>query len=166
MGKEILTQERLKELLDYDPETGVFRWKMNVGQRARIGVTPGTIHPTGYIHIKIAGRSYVAHRLVWLWVYGSWPTDQIDHKNGVRSDNRITNLREVTRSENLQNQRRARTGTRSGFLGVTKQTHTTKWQATINVGGKNVYLGVFATPQLAHEAYLTAKRQFHTTCTI
>ena len=94
----MITQEELKELLDYNPETGLFTW--NVYNNIKNKTTAGTFND-GYIQIKIKQKIYQAHRLAWLYVYGEWPKGQIDHINGIRDDNRIENLRDVTNRETL-----------------------------------------------------------------
>ena len=161
-----MNAERLRELLDYDPETGVFRWKTPIrGMRVRVGQIAGYIHLRGYRDIYIGKRKYQAHRLVWLYLYGRWPTDQIDHINGVKDDNRRENLREATNIENTQNARHARRNNKTKMLGVIA-TPWKSFKAEIKVNGKNNYLGTFATAEEAHAAYLSAKRLLHPTCTI
>jgi hypothetical protein len=98
-----LTQARLKQLLDYDPETGVFTWRVNRGGAAKAGTRAGCPTPFYYRVIRIGGRSRREHSLAWLYVHGHWPADELDHINRVRDDNRIANLREVTHAENMQN---------------------------------------------------------------
>lgn len=111
------------------------------------------------------GVPKLAHRLAWLYVYGEWPQHGLDHINGVRLDNRISNLRDVPQTINLENQRKAKGLTKSGFLGV-ERTRGGKWAARIVANGKRYGLGVFATPEAAHSAYVTAKRKLHEGCTI
>ncbi|MCK9994454.1 MAG: hypothetical protein Dbin4_02974, partial [Alphaproteobacteria bacterium] len=98
-----LTQSRLKELLHYDPDTGVFTRRVQTSSNARVGDVAGCLHPEGYRHIQIDGKRYAAHRLAWLYMTGEWPTNQLDHLNGVRDDNRWGNLREATHGQNQQN---------------------------------------------------------------
>ena len=118
----------------------------------------------GYIQIRIDGSLYYAHCLAWLYVYGVWATNQLDHKDTIRHHNWIENLRDVTNSENAQNRIKANTNNSTGFLGVSL--HHGKYPATITIDGKNKYLGRFETPEEAHEVYLEAKRIHHSTCTI
>ena len=158
----MITQEELRRLFSYDPESGSFKRLVRRG-RCKEGEIAGGKRQ-GYIILNIGLKTYQAHRLAWLYFYGEWPKDQLDHINGIRSDNRIVNLRPVTNSENLQNLRSARCDNKSGFLGVTPITG--KWIARIMVNGKSTYLGYFQTPELAHNAYLIAKRKLHSTCTI
>ena len=163
MTKPILTIERLRGLLNYAPETGVFTWIVHASQM-HIGDIAGSVNGSGYLQIDIDGQKYKAHRLAWLYATGAWPTAQIDHVNGQRDDNRISNLRDVSRSVNIQNLRKARSDNKSGLLGVSANGN--RWQAQINVGGKKRQIGTFATPELAHAAYLDAKRELHVGCTI
>jgi hypothetical protein len=152
------TQERLKELLSYDPETGLFTRLMRAGT-ARPGDIAGCMTPKGYLIIKIDGEGYMAHRLAWLYVHGKWPADQIDHINGVKNDNRIANLREATNSENMQNQRAASKANRAGLIGVYPNRH--RFVAQITINRQKQYLGIFATAEEAHSAYLSAKKIYH-----
>lgn len=159
----MLTAERLREVLGYDPETGVFWWKV-APRGQRVGQVTGTLKNEGYIRIRIDGRFYYVHRLAWLWMTGSWPANNIDHKNGMPADNRFANLRDVSHAENLQNQRVARADNNTGLLGVCPSRG--KFQAQIEVLGEHHFLGRFATAELAHAAYLVAKRALHPSCTI
>lgn len=164
--KPELTAERVRELFDYDPETGELRWKV-ARRDSWQGRAAGTLKNNGYRYVKIDRRAYRAHRLVWLHWYGVWPEDQIDHTNGNRQDNRLSNLRSAAQSENQQNQRRASSNNRStGLLGVSRPSGRSKYQAWIMAQGRNRYLGTFGTPEEAHAAYLAAKRQLHPGCTI
>ena len=109
--------------------------------------------------IRIDGKGYQAHRLIWLYVNGAWPVNEIDHVNGVRNDNRISNLREVTNSQNLQNQRKPSLNNTSGFLGVSA--YGGKWLAQIKLSGKKQHIGYYDTPAEAHAAYIAKKREIH-----
>ncbi len=164
MSKPILTYERLRELFDYDPETGITSWKVAHHRNAVVGAPTHFVTPHGYASTSIDKKLYVTHRLIWLYCYGRMPTGDVDHINGVRTDNRIANLREVSRAGNLQNLRNANSTSTSGLLGVC--VNKDKWQARITVLGKQISLGTYLTPMLAHQAYLTAKRQLHPTCSI
>jgi hypothetical protein len=160
----MITAERLRELLSYDPKTGVFQWLYSRGS-ARAGAIAGSADSYGYLQTKIDGRMYLNHRLAWMHVNGEWPSGQIDHINGCRSDNRFENLRNVSASVNQQNRKKARVDNKCGWLGVSSSGK--RWQARISYpGGKDVYLGVFDTPELAHSAYLEAKKRFHPEGTI
>lgn len=160
-----LTQQRLQQLLHYDPATGVFTRLARTANRVHVGDVAGSLGSRGYTMIMVDLVNYSAHRLAWFYMTGGWPKEEIDHANGVRADNRFANLREVTRSENLQNQRKPRSDSSTGFLGV--QPHLDgKFQARIMTDGRRRSLGLFPTAALAHEAYLYAKRREHRTCTI
>ena len=165
MKKPLLTAMRLRELLSYDPETGVFTRLVKAAQRVRVGDIAGHKAPTGYWVIKIDNVSYRAHRLAWFYMTEAWPAADIDHIDGNKANNRIANLRDVTRSVNVQNAKRARSSNKSGFLGVSQ--HESGFQAAIRTeNGKRHYLGTYQTPELAHAAYLSAKRVMHEGCTI
>lgn len=158
-----LTQARLRELFNYDPKTGVFTRKVRTSNSVQVGDVAGT-PSNGYTLIRVNSKFYRAHRLAWLYTFGVWPTGHIDHKNGVGSDNRLANLRDGTRSANLQNQRSAHTNNGSGYLGVTPSGNN--WIARIRAQKVMRYLGTFPTAIRAHEEYLRAKRRLHLTCTI
>lgn len=167
--KELLkniSSERLRQVLFYDADTGVFRWRKTPSSvKALLGCQAGTSNgSTCYIRIKVDGTSYQAHRLAWLHYYGCWPVGDIDHVNGDRSDNRISNLRDVPHSVNTQNIRRPNRLNKSGFLGVTYLKN--RWKAKLQVSGKPITVGMFDTPEEAHSAYLSAKRSLHIGCTI
>ena len=161
----IITQERLKELLNYDPETGWFTWKIRTSNRIKIGDIAGCPDLLGYTKIRLDGDLYLGHRLAWLYMYNEWP-DIIDHINGVTHMNSINNLRSVCKRVNQENCRKARSGNESGFLGVSKDKRIGKYRARIYLSGKEKWLGYFNTPEEAHEAYLKGKRLLHEGCTI
>lgn len=154
-----LTVERLRELLDYDPDTGLFTWRVRTRNSVKFGDVAGCFSSTGYWQIQIDGRKHRAHRLAWLYVTGEWPTSDLDHINGIRDDNRIANLRAATRSENGQNQREPQSHNKVGYLGV--HSHQGKFRAIIILDGKKKHIGCFPTPEAAHAAYLEAKRRLH-----
>ena len=164
----MITAEVVRERFVLDETTGVFTWRVQVANNRKVGSVAGTVDGAGYVSIGTCGRYYKAHRLVWLYVYGAWPKNQIDHINGVRTDNRPSNLRDVTKSVNLQNQRRAHAHSTHGFLGVRleKRAIKNRYMARITVDGVRRSLGAFPTPEKAHEAYLIAKRSEHPGCTI
>lgn len=161
-ASSVLTVGILRQLLDYDPATGVFTWKVT-RPRATAGSVAGSISEKGYRIIGLCGRLYKAHRLAWLYMRGEWPVDQIDHINGIKDDNRIANLRDVTNRVNAQNLKGPRSDNTSGFLGVRSQKtpKARKWTAKIVVDGRHVHLGYFPTPVAAHEAYLSVRRRFY-----
>lgn len=160
-----LTAQTLRELLHYDPETGIFtRAVSQRGRNGRKGCQAGGKSDSGYIRISIQNKLHQAHRLAWLYMFGVWPTGDVDHIDGDRTNNRIANLRDVSTSVNMQNQKSAQPRNISGFLGVTK--HGNRFEASIKLNGINHYIGSYATPQTAHEAYLRVKRALHEGCTI
>lgn len=154
-----ITFERASELLRLDPETGALWWRTGTDVRAR--GEAGYINPRGYRIVMIDGKNHRAHRLVWLLLNGKLPENDIDHVNGVRSDNRPSNLREATRSQNNENQRRPRGNSRSPYLGVTWHAQSKRWAARITTCGRLKHLGLFATPEQARDAYIAAKRSLH-----
>lgn len=163
LGKAGLDADRLRLLVSYDPETGEFRRIVRAGARPA-GSLAGTRTKRGYVQIGACGAFHLAHRLAWLWTHGEWPASDIDHLNGDKSDNRIANLRAVTKSENMQNFRAARKDSTSGLLGTSPSKG--KWQAKIQVDGKTRHLGTFSTAEDAHRAYVSAKRDLHSGCTL
>jgi hypothetical protein len=153
----MLSVERLKEVLSFDKDTGEFRWAKRVARCIRIGELAGYIENAhgGYNLIMIDRVSYGAHRLAWFYVTGEWPDVEIDHKDGNPSNNRFSNLRKATASENIANSKKRRDNT-SGFKGVSWDKGAKKWSAKIGVSGRKLHLGLFDTPEAAHAAYLTA----------
>jgi hypothetical protein len=152
-----LTHADLLGRLHYDPDTGVFTWRVYTGA-ARPGNVAGMVGPIGYRYIGIARRLYPAHRLAWFYVHGEWPPQDIDHINMERADNRLANLRLATRSQNMANGK-ARVGNRSGFKGVFFHKQAGKWTARLTVNGRCRSLGFHATPEAAHAAYVSAAKQ-------
>jgi hypothetical protein len=161
-----LTADRLKEVVSYDPETGIFTWRegtpINLALRGAVAGGPQTTH--GYWRIGVDGRRYPAHRLAWLYVTGNWPQYGIDHIDGNRLNNKFSNLRDATAKTNNQNQRKPRSDNTTGFLGVSA--YKDKFFAYIKIGRKVKNLGVFRTAEEAHTAYVAAKREHHAGCTI
>lgn len=159
MQKESITQAELKELLSYDPETGVFRWRCARG-KAKKGAIAGRVEAkNGYIQIGLFGYLYMAHRLAVLYMTGSYPKTQIDHKNGLVADNRWCNLRETERDclDNAQNMKLFRTST-TGYAGVCFVKSIAKFSSRICVEGRRLFLGYFDTPEEAYAARLKAQR--------
>lgn len=155
----MITQERLKELLHYDPETGVFTWRIRTSNRVKVGDVAGSAAAYGYLEIGIDGVTAKSHRLAFLYMTGEWPEHDVDHINGIRTDNRWANLRTATRSQNLQNLRAAKSNSKTGLLGVSPYNGT--FRASIKHNGKQITLGRFSCPHAAHAAYLKAKAELH-----
>lgn len=152
--------KKLQHILNYEKETGVFTWRVNRGGGARAGDIAGCLKKNGYIYVMAIGKSYLAHRLAWLFTHGIWPSEQIDHINGRRHDNRILNLRECTSAENGQN-RKINSNNRSRLTGVYWIFSRDKWKAQIKVGGEIRHLGYYSTKEQAHATYLAAKADLH-----
>jgi hypothetical protein len=155
----LVTVERVRELFTYDPETGLFTARVS-RQNCPAGTVITRTDRKGYIRFYIDGAHYLGHRLAWLYVYGVWPAEQVDHINHVHADNRLSNLRLCSNAENRQNIRLTGYGA-SGYLGVTYHAGTGRWMAKITLAGEGRYLGLHDTPEQAHEAYLIAKREVH-----
>jgi hypothetical protein len=133
--------------------------------KVNVGAIVGSKSSFGYLDIMIDGKSYRLHRLAWLYMHGKWPKGYIDHINGIKDDNRICNLRDVTNSINQQNRNKARTDSKIGLLGVIKRSRD-RYESRIKVNGESIHLGISNTPEEAHQIYLKAKRQLHEGCTI
>lgn len=153
----VLTFDRAVRLFRYDEATGKLTWDAQRG-RAKAGDCAGARDHKGYVIVRVDGRIYKAHRIVWLMKTGSWPAGEIDHINGVKDDNRFANLRDVTHAENAQNLHRAQRRNRScGLLGVTFDRFTGRWKAQLQVNGRRYQIGRYDTAEQAHAAYRTAK---------
>lgn len=150
-----MTPNDVKALLDYDPLTGNFCWKVSRrGTAAVVGRKAGCKHSQGYWRIVLDGRMHYAHRLAWAIAHGVWP-ENIDHINGDKSDNRLVNLRVATRSQNMANRPR-QTNNTSGFKGVYSVPSRGKWRARFKKDGRVFYLGYFDTAEEAAEAHRIA----------
>ncbi len=157
----MITQAKLKERLFYDAESGEFIWLV-ARRKDRLGKVAGANHSKGYRVICISGNYYFCHRLAWLYVHGKWPDGQIDHINANKSDNRISNLRDVSGSQNRQNIYAAMASNKSsGVLGVHWHKRGGKWRSSIRANGKQIHLGLFDSIEEAKGAYLKAKKEFH-----
>jgi len=151
--------EELRNILYYDPETGIFLWRIKKG-RSTPGCAAGNVRPDNYCIIKIAGKKYFAHRLAWKIYTGTDPVNNIDHINGRPSDNRISNLREATASQNQHNIPAQRNNT-SGVKGVSRHKLSGKWLAQICKNGKTINLGIFPTISAATVAHRAAAALLH-----
>lgn len=151
----MITSQRLREALTYDPATGNFTWLVCRNQNSALGTVAGTVKPDGYRRIFLGGKGYYAQRLAWLWMTGSWPDFDVDHINRNRDDNRWENLREATRSQNCGNQA-ARVTNSLGLKGVRQKGG--KFEARITITGRSYRLGSFATIKEAEAAYVGASK--------
>ena len=158
----MITQERLKYLLHYDPIAGEFTWINPTKRGMRSSTRAGHINNEGYWHISIDNRTYRLSHLAWLYMEGYLPPHQIDHINKNQGDDRFSNLRPATPG---QNRAHTRSSAKSGFKGVYTATQwaklKNKWNAAITINKKRHHLGMFATPEEAHESYCRAAREAH-----
>lgn len=155
----MLTVEQVREALDYDPETGVFRWRKPSRRVDLLGKAAGCQNSWGYVTVSVGERKYMAHRLAWLYVHGRHPVGQIDHIDGNPSNNAISNLREATKAQNQGNRKKSKSNT-TGFKGVTFNKRKNKFQAGIMVNRRHVGLGLYSTAEDAHQAYVRAAKHY------
>lgn len=155
-----LTQERLKHLLHYNPDTGVFTWVQRASKSVRVGNSAGSKNKSGYIDIRIDKSLHKAHRLAWLYIYGVWPNGKIDHINNVKTDNRICNLREASNNENGWNVGKPSTNT-SGVKGVSWDAEKNKWKAHCRVFGEKYTVGRSSSKEDAERAVAEFRNKHH-----
>ena len=160
----------LKNEVSYDEKTGIFtRLKTHPKLKYKVGDVTGVLTPSGYLQISIKNKIYLAHRLAWLYVYGVVPSKNIDHIDGIKTNNSITNLRELHQKHNVENIKKAKTSNKLGVLGVSVQNKGSglkPYRSRIVVDGKEIHLGTFEKIEDAKKAYLIAKRKYHYGCTI
>ena len=165
-----LTAERARELFTYDPLTGELRWAVAKQYKRAAGDIVGWVNRASgrpNYYVSADGKTFLVHRVIWLFMTGEWPAHEIDHINGDPLDNRWANLRDVPGAINAQNMRTSRKGSRVGLLGVyMSKCISHPYVANITINGKKRHLGYFATAEEAHAVYLAAKRQLHVGCTI
>lgn len=159
----MIPQDVVKQLLDYQKDTGMFIWRVAPGNRTKAGSVAGTLDTYGYRQIQIKKRLYLAHRLAWLYEFGRWPEQTIDHINGVKDDNRINNLREVSMRQNKQNLKGAtKSNKTTGILGVYRvPSKRNPYMAQLGLNKKKIHLGRFPTLELAKEARAKAERELY-----
>ena len=155
-----LTAGRLRELLHYDPSTGAFTRRVSTAPNARAGDRAGYPDGAGYAQMHLDNRQYRSHRLAWLYVYGEWPKDQLDHIDRDRSNNRIANLREVDNLQNGQN-RSVSIRNKSGYSGVSWYKRDSKWKVTLRASGLDIFIGYFADIEEAIAARKDAELKYH-----
>jgi len=156
-----ISNEELSRLLSYDVKSGIFNWKIKMSNyRGQPGDVAGSIQMDGYVHIMISGKAYKAHRLAWQYYYGEFPDGEIDHINGERGDNRISNLRVCTRAQNGANLRTPKNNS-SGYKGVCWNKRAGKWRARISQNDKRKFLGYYDSAEIAAIVYdITALELF------
>ena len=154
-----LTAEKLRMLLHYDPETGIFTRKVRTSPRIKVGDVAGSVNTSGYLLISVQSRLYLAHRLAWLYVYGEWPKLTIDHVNRNTSDNRIANLRDISHKQNGQNAS-IRIDNTSGHTGIIWCGREGKWLARICHNYKTIHLGYFTDREDAIAARKAAEKLY------
>ena len=157
--KEISIQE-LRDYLKYNPEDGSIIRIKKASSNAKVGDTAGSIKDNGYAAIKLNKKRFLAHRVAWAIYYGEWPSKCLDHINGIRNDNRISNLRECTPMENSWNRRKSKNNT-SGISGIYFNKRMKKWCVGIRSNKKHKYLGSFSDFQDAKKIALNARNSFH-----
>lgn len=157
--KTSFSAQELRDVIYYDPNTGIFRWTKTRG-RAHKGKTAGCKDTRGYLMLRVFGSAYLVHRLAWFYMTGRWPVDQIDHIDRDRTNNRFENLREATNSQNKINCG-LQSNNASGFKGVSWRRQCNRWGAQIGAHGKLHYLGLFDSAEEAAEAYVRAAKRFH-----
>jgi hypothetical protein len=155
----MLTRDYVKSILNYDPDTGEFTWKISPKFNVNIGDKAGGNH-NGYCRVSIKNKKYLTHRLAWLYVYGEFPDTHLDHINGDRGDCRISNLRKANYITNGYNRARPKNNT-SGIKGVVWDKSANKWKVSIGVNGNKVYIGLFEDIELAELVATEARRKYH-----
>ncbi len=153
----MLTAERAREVLAYDPETGVLRWKVSLHRGAKQGQVAGKSNKRGYLHLCIDHKGYLAHRVAWLIFYGVWP-DELDHQNQNKGHNAILNLRNSSRSQNMANVSINANNT-TGFRGVCWHKQAKRFLASIRFKRRAIHIGLYDTPEEAHKAYKAKARE-------
>jgi hypothetical protein len=160
------TKARLLDVLSYDPETGIFRWKKRLTNRVKVGDLAGNVNK-GYLHIRVDGCCYAAHRLAFLFMQDLCPPECVDHIDGDPTNNRFQNLRLASFVMNAENRRKAKWQKKdTDCLGVYYHKRAGRWFSSITHKGNQIYLGLFDSEDLAYAAYLGAKRVLHKGCTI
>ena len=154
-----ITVEKARALFKYDASTGEITWRTSPNNRIKQGAVAGSFDKRGYRKIKVDNQDYRAHWIIWLIVYGRFPSEEIDHINHVKDDNRIINLREICRKGNARNLS-VSSRNKSGVVGVHKRKENGKWRAAICVDRKSIYLGEFISREDAISARSEANRKY------
>jgi hypothetical protein len=158
---QLPTQAQIKEILHYDHETGVFRWRHESRNKIKPWDVAGTVTDGGYWAIKIKGKTYKAHRIAWLYMTNEWPKNLIDHIDGNPGNNKWINIRSATVKQNLENQA-LRKDNKSGFRGVSWHKKTQKWSAKLSHNNKNIWLGSYETPEVAASVVILKRAELFT----
>ena len=162
-----ITQSGLKRILKYNPETGQFTWRVAISNRVKVGDATGVEKSNGYINIRLDRKDWLAHRLAWLYMTGSFPKNDTDHINRVKTDNRFCNLREATRSQNKMNMK-ACCNNKIGVKGIYRRKSYSKnrkyrkgFITTTMLNGKTIYIGSYATLKEASKAHEDYTKKNH-----
>ena len=158
--RKLIGIEHLKQILHYNPKTGIWTWLIEFNNGIKVGDVAGGLIGSGYIQIAIGKTPYKAHRLAWFYMTGKWPKVDIDHRDLNRSNNKWGNLREATRNQNMHNRKLDAKNT-TGFKGVAWHVNHQVFYARIAINGKRIWLGCFNTSEEASEAYLQASKKLH-----
>lgn len=156
---KVLTQNLVRKLFNYDPETGILTWKVSRTNSIKIGDIAGCINGDGYLQTGISGKSYRNHRIAYLHYHGHLP-EFVDHKDAIKTHNWISNLRKCSKSQNGQNSKLSKNNT-SGVKGVCWCKRNNKWLAVLNIDGKGQYLGLFKDLLEASSSIQAARKKHH-----
>ena len=154
-------KELLDELFNYDEETGIVTWKTVRSNRVKIGDVVGYQNPFGYLQVRLEGKLWMLHRLIWMKQTGEMPKGEIDHIDGVRNHNKWNNLRDVSKFTNMQNRRGPDKDSLTGILGVCYDKQAKRFRAQLRVDGVKILNKLFNTAAEAGEAYRVAKENYH-----
>lgn len=158
---EHVNKKLLDELFDYNEDTGIVIWKKSRSPRIKIGTPVKYVNKFGYIQVRLEGKLWMLHRLIWLMQIGDFPKGEIDHIDGNRSNNSWNNLRDVSKSQNMQNRRGPDKDSKTGVLGVTFDRQRNKYRAQLTINGIKVLNKIFNTPEEAGNAYKQAKENYY-----
>lgn len=160
-AKALPTQAQIKEILHYDPETGVFRWKVSLSNRVKPLSVAGCLNHVGYVQIGVYKKLQLAHRLAWAYMTGEWPEHEVDHIDGIKTNNNWSNLRQATHKQNMENRSLGKNNT-SGFRGVAWSERYQKWRAAVGHNKKTIHIGYFDTAEEASKAAAAKRAELFT----
>ena len=158
--KEMIDQETVKKLFHYDAESGMLLWRNGNGRNVKPWQQAKALNGHGYYTAKVNGKNYLVHRLAWLYVHGAFPKHDIDHKNRIRNDNRLCNLRAVSRTDNCQNISLP-SHNKSGHIGISWFALQKKWTVYVKVNKKNKWLGNYKNLDDAIAARKAGEKQYY-----